>query len=138
MINLTPNAAPPYAAGNDLDRLLALLAFVVDHKAVAANIADITQARIDAHEVIKSADKINAEIEASRQALNAERANHDKQLAAERVTFENTCNHRDQQISALKDQTEKLHHEAQAARDEAVRITADLQSRLERVKAAAA
>jgi hypothetical protein len=131
-------SAPPYAAGNDLDRLIALLTFVSDHKAVGARIAELTQARIDAYDVIKSADAVKAEIQQHRDALKAEQKAHAAQLAAERTAFENMCNHRDQTINARRDEHEKLHREAKAARDEAVKISADLQARLDRVKAAAA
>jgi hypothetical protein len=48
------------------------------------------------------------------------------------------CNDRDRQINERRDDTQKLHREAKTARDEAVKISADLQARLDRVKAAAA
>jgi hypothetical protein len=129
---------PPYAAGTDLDRLIALLTFVSDHKAVGARIAELTQARIDAYDVIKSADEVKAEIQQHRDALKAEQKAHAEKLAAERATFENMCHDRDREINERRDETEKLRRDAKAARDEAVKISADLQARLDRVKAAAA
>jgi hypothetical protein len=138
MISLAFNSPPAPHVQSDLDRLMTLIQFVTDPKACAARLGEIMAQAGDASEVIANADKVKAEIAADRAALAAERDKQAKQIAADRATFENMCNHRDQQINARAKAAERLNAEAQTARDEATRITADLNARLERVKAMSA
>jgi hypothetical protein len=138
MINLLPAGIPPSHVPTEVDRLITLIQFALDPEAVGRRVAALMQAAHDSVEIISSADKVKADIAKEREALALERGEHEKQLAADRAVFEDQCNHRDGAINDRAAETEKLNAEAQAARAEALKITADLNARLERIKAAAA
>jgi septal ring factor EnvC (AmiA/AmiB activator) len=139
MINLNSTLEiPAPGRDGDFDRFIIFLGFLNNVEACKARLSQINDANQEAREVINSADKIRTEIQGQRDALKAEQRAHVKKMAADRAEFEQECSSRDQQINARAKETEKLYGEAAAARDEALRITSDLNDRLQRVKAAAA
>jgi hypothetical protein len=138
MINLSPSTPPATGPSGDFDRLITLLSFVTDPKACAQRISEIHQKQLDSADVIAAAEKTRGEIAKEREAMAAEREQHTKQLAAERADHEAKCNLRDHTINDRDRESKTLHTEAQVARDEALKITADLNARLDRIKAAAA
>jgi hypothetical protein len=135
---LSLNNLNPPAISNDFDRLVALLAFVGDSKACAKRISEIQKSTNEALEVIGKANEIAAERSQQQEAIKAERAEHEKQIADDRAAFAKECAQREQVISNREGELAKMLAEAQAARDEAAKITEDLRLRLERVRAAAA
>jgi len=128
---------PPLAQG-DIASFFALIALVTDPKACAERLTEIAQKESTAAETIKQSEVVKAEIAADRAALAAERKKQATQLAADRQAFQAQCDQREQQINERVKATEKLNAEAQATRAEAMKIKADLQARLDRVKSAAA
>jgi hypothetical protein len=139
MFNLTtPMTPPPTAPLSDLDRLLTLLAFYGDQKAVSARLAEVYSAVETANQIIGTGDQLKAQIASDRAAMEAEIEQERAALKADQSAFVSDCAARDKTITARAAATDQLNADAQAARDEALKITEDLKLRLARVKEAAA
>ncbi|MEH2546662.1 chromosome segregation ATPase [Bradyrhizobium sp. AZCC 2262] len=136
MISLNNLNAP--AISDDFGRLTALAAFFSDSKACAARMAEIQQATDAANELIAKASEIEAAHQKQREAIKAERAAHEKQIAADRARFDGECASRAAQIKDSETAIARLQAATKAEREEAARLTADLRLRVERVRSAAA
>jgi hypothetical protein len=139
MINLNPATLPPSPVPADnFDRFLTFIAFLSDPDACRARISEIIKEAEKAGEVIFDAAKVKAELAAERAALAAEREKQTKQLAEERADFEKRCAGRDQEINARSPAVDKLQAATKGHHEKAAALSADLQGRVERIKAAAA
>jgi hypothetical protein len=136
MLSLLPGQ--PIGDQSELGRLFSLINFISDREAVAARIVEIKKAADDSATIISTADAVKADIEKERGALQVERVQVENQLAADREAFDADCAAREEALTEREADIARLTAEVQRERDEAARITSDLNSRLERVKAAAA
>jgi hypothetical protein len=136
MLSLLPSQ--PIGDPSELGRLFSLINFISDREAVEARIVEIKKAADDSAAIISTADAVKADIEKAREAMQAEHAQAEDQLAADREAFESNCAAREEALTERETDIARLTAETQRERDEAARITSDLNSRLERVKAAAA
>lgn len=137
MINLMPQIPAPGPSG-DFDRLITLLCFVTDAKAVAQRIADIHQKVLDSADAVAAAEKAKADIATERQALAADREQQANTLATARATHDDKCNQRDRAINERDQQSKKNETAAKDALAKAEATLAEVTARLDRIKAAAA
>jgi hypothetical protein len=138
MINPLQPAIPTHPNLSDIDRLITMMTFIGDVEACKARFAELSQLAGESAAVVAQADKLRAEIAMERDAIKAEQAKQDKSLSDARAAFERDCKARDRAIKDRLEEAEKLNQQAQASWDEATKLKADLQARLDRIKSAAA
>lgn len=88
--------------------------------------------------MIASADSIKDEIAQQRLALQDERTAFETSMEAEKKAFERACKSRQHDLNLREREIEKLHKAAEDDRVKAAEITADLERRVDALKAAAA
>jgi hypothetical protein len=122
--------------------VFALLAVVADPAAAKAALEKIATARGDAESAIERAAAAQADLDAARkeqhQALEKERDEHDWALAQSESAFEADCARRKRDLDARDDAATQLLAKAKADSEAAAELKADLQRRVDAIRAAVA
>lgn len=139
MINLNSSTIPPVST-DETRAFFALMNLVTDPGASAKRISELNEIAQKATEETRLADQAKAQLADARSAhadhLRTSRAEHDAKLAREREAFDNECAIAMNEIRRLKSETVRLHRAATADAAAAAESKADLNTRLEKLKAA--
>ena len=143
MINLNSictldNPANPAAPRSNFENLMEFVSFFNNPAAVKQRIGEIFTAASEARDVVASADAVKDEIAKQRLALQDEKTAFETHMETETKAFERACRSRQHDINIREREIDTLHKEAEDHRDKAAEITADLERRVEALKAAAA
>jgi hypothetical protein len=137
MISLQPVIPIPQNF-SELDRLLMMMAFLGDAEACKARLGELRQCAGESAAIVAQADALRAEIAKEREALKAERAVQEKQLAAAAGADVARRGNWEAELKAREAESEKQLAATLVARQEAEKLRDDLKLRVERVKSAAA
>lgn len=128
----------PTAPRSNFENLMELVAFFNNPAAVKQRIGEIFTAASEARDVITSADTVKGEIAQQRLALQDEKTAFEAHMETEKKAFERACKSREHDINIREREIDTLHKAAEDDRNRAAEITADLERRVEALKAAAA
>ncbi len=127
---------------SDFKALFELVSLLADPAATQERLKELQVATDEAIALIDLAERAEADMKAARfehkENMAAERRDHEKKLAASKTTADEALARRESDLKKREQRIAELERQAEAHGDAVARLRADLEGRLEHIRAAAA